>query len=62
MRAYIRCCDLCAADEEITPATGTYTTNEGKTFDACDEHLEECQGYGFTINPLEQRGGSHGLF
>lgn len=56
MNATIRICDMCNSDEVLTPADGTYTTDEGKTFDGCEAHLEECKLYGFTVVMFNKPG------
>jgi hypothetical protein len=56
MERFVCLCDLCAADGELVGAAGTYTTDEGKTFDACEDHLEECKGYGFATREFEHTG------
>lgn len=56
MKATVRLCDLCPAEGFTTLADGTYTTTKGNTFDACEEHLEQCASFGFTIHKFELPG------
>jgi hypothetical protein len=51
-------CDICHADDVRELAEGTYTTDEGKTFDACMTHLEECNGHGFTTHLFDNGTGN----
>lgn len=56
MKAPLLICDLCISDGDVVLATGQYTTDEGQTFPACDDHLEQCKGYGFTCCPFQRPG------
>ncbi len=49
-------CDLCAADSVVTIAAGTYTTHESRTFDACEEHLEEVKRFDFATREFDKPG------
>lgn len=57
MKKLVTLCDMCLADGVEAFADGQYTTDEGHTFDACHDHLDECERFGFVVvrtNPREE--------
>lgn len=56
MRRSVELCDLCFSEYVTALADGRYTTDEEKTFCACEEHLEQCQGFGFAVVKFDHPG------
>jgi hypothetical protein len=56
MKRPVYLCDLCFSDGDVVLAAGQYTTPEKKTFHACDEHIDECRGYGFEVLDFKNPG------
>ncbi|MCF7788619.1 MAG: hypothetical protein K9N47_21025 [Prosthecobacter sp.] len=56
MKRTVCLCDLCLSDGEVVLAAGRYITPEKQTYHACDEHLEECKGYGFVTVDFKRPG------
>jgi hypothetical protein len=53
MKKLTTICDLCHADGETVLAVGTYSPDAGLKYDACETHLQECEGYGFAVTRFE---------
>ena len=61
MKAIFHICDNCySADGDCVPAAGKYTVESG-TYDACETHLEEAEGYGFACQQYSTEGNPEAL-